>query len=203
MCVCVCVCVCVYYMYIYIYIYIYIYVTLWTPRDCRIQEPYGHHGIAEFNGQHQLRILTRNLLNVSLKTLTEAKLYPIKTLQRAFLTYVVTQLSFFIFPPNRVDTKNKITWSKGQTKSKRENGKNCGSNRSVNLIQKRSTLNLRRICLLHTKCENLNISTIRSQPATQVTMSGFNSYSLPQVQSTTVHCKWEKTCLNTVRLKLR
>ncbi len=63
--------------------------TLWTPRDCRIQRtPPSEESYKEF---------TKCLTLI----LTVAHRYPLKTLQRELLTYVVKQLPFFIFPPNR------------------------------------------------------------------------------------------------------
>ncbi len=115
-----------------------------------------------------------------------------------------------------VDTKNRITWSSEQRSSKRENGKTCG-NRSRNSKLKRATLNRRRNYPPITKCGNQNISinmgrylgrlkysqTIPNQQMTQDMLNTSVSYSLTQVQTMTVHRKWEMTCLNTGLLKLR
>jgi hypothetical protein len=62
--------------------------TLWTPRDYRIQRTSPtEESYKEFS-----KCLTL--------ILTVARRYPVKTLQRELLTYVVKQLPFFIFPPN-------------------------------------------------------------------------------------------------------
>jgi hypothetical protein len=63
--------------------------TLWTPRDCRI--------LRTSPSEESYKEFTKCLTLI----LTVVKLYPLKTLQREILTYVVKQLSFFIFPPNR------------------------------------------------------------------------------------------------------
>jgi hypothetical protein len=67
--------------------------TLWTPRDCRIQRTSPN----EESFKEVIKCLTL--------ILTVAKMYPVKTLQREPLTFLVTQLSFFIFPPTRVPHK--------------------------------------------------------------------------------------------------
>jgi hypothetical protein len=61
---------------------------LWKPRDCRF--------LRTSPSEEAYKEFTKYLTLI----LTAAKLYPLKTLRRDLLTYVVKQLPFFLFPPN-------------------------------------------------------------------------------------------------------
>jgi len=173
--------------------------TLWKPRDCRIQRtPPCEEAYKEF---------TKCLTLI----LTAAKLYPLKTLQRELLTYVAKQVPFFLFPPNRCRHKKQNHLIKRAKKFQEGKGKTCGSNRSRNSKLKRATLNPRRNYPPLTKCGNQNISinmgrylgllkfsqTMPNLQMTQDMLSTSVSYSLTQVQTMTVHRKWEMICRNT------
>ncbi len=156
-------------------------------------------------GIHQMAII-----------LTEAKLYPSKTLQRELLTYVTNQLPFFLFPPNRCRHKKQnhlIKWEKKFQEGKWEDlwkqsisefeteQSNIKPQKELSTAHK-----VRKSEHFHQheeiSREDKVFTNNENQRMTQDMLSTSVSYSLTQVQTMTVHRTWEMTCRNTDLLKL-